>query len=409
MFFGQKRIYLDYASGTPVLKEAREAYLAALEHFGNPGSMHGEGVRAEAILSEAREKVAAHLAVKARDIVFLSGGSEANALALLGSAAQWEKDGIPLHSVHAVVSAIEHASTLACFGELERRGVSVAYLPPNAKGIITQDTLASALTPETRLVSIGLANGEIGIVQPLSALSRVILEHEAAHGTSVTFHTDAGQAPLYRASQPHSLGVDLMTLDAGKMYAPRGVGALFVGERARIAPLILGGGQERALRAGTENVAGVAAFAAALSTLAGERKAEEKRVAAARDVLLTALSKGIPDLVVNGAIEHSLPHILNVSIIGVSTEYLTLALDAEGIAVSTKSACKEGEESRSHVVEALLIRGGEDSWRPAHTLRFSLGRHTTEKDAARAGERVVRIVSRLRTEKSMSRSAKSTS
>ncbi len=296
-----KRIYLDYASATPVLLEAQQAVETAWKLQGNPGSIHAEGVEAMNALKSARATIASELACKPREIVFVSGGTEANNLAILGTARSiaqrrrlWDAkkgdnhdmcNGCVLRGTHWIVSAIEHPSVLECFSEIERLGGTVAFVDPDERGIIRAESVARALQPETVFVSVGWGNGEIGTVAPLSKISQAIRAHEAAHGSTIIFHTDAGQAPLYLAAQPHALGVDLMSLDGAKLYGPRGVGVLFVGNRAELAPLMFGGKQERGLRAGTENVALTAGFAESFTQAARMRGEESKRIGALREKL----------------------------------------------------------------------------------------------------------------------------
>lgn len=373
-----QRIYLDYASATPVCEEAAQAYARAAEVFANPGSIHADGVRARDMLLAARETIAADLGVKAREVIFTSGGTEANNLALLGFARKRLLTGW-LSGTHWIVSSIEHPSVLECFAEFERMGGAVTHIDPDGSGRITPENVAQALRPDTVLVSVGWANSEIGTVQPLSDISRVIRAHEAAQGTTVIFHTDMGQAPLYKHPHVHTLGVDMATLDSGKLYGPRGIGALYLDNRVELAPVVLGGGQERGLRAGTENVALAAGFAAAMQWVGKMRESEAKRLTSLCDMLTDGIVAGVSGAVINGLQRHALPHILNVSLPDTDTEYLTLSLDAAGIAIATKSACRERGDTQSHVVAAL---GGE-SWRASSTLRFSLGRDTSERDIRR--------------------------
>ncbi|MBI5004371.1 cysteine desulfurase [Candidatus Kaiserbacteria bacterium] len=406
-----ERIYLDYASATPVCEAAALAAAKAAATFGNPGSIHAEGVQAKRTLENARESIAAELGCKAHEVVFTSGGTEANNLAILGFARKLVMSGpsgrsdLPglegqtfqnsLAGTHWVVSSIEHPSVLECFVEIERLGGEVAHVDPDIHGIITPEAVSFALRPNTVFVSIGWGNSEIGTIQPLAQTARVIRDFEktryiTSQNSEVTppssrslhnivFHTDAGQASLYQPLQVHSLGVDLLSLDSGKLYGPRGIGALFVGKDVELAPIILGGKQERRLRAGTENVALAAGFAAALTYAASERASESKRLEKLRDHFAREMIAHVSGVAINGSLEHAMPHILNISIPDINSEYVTLALDHEGIALSTKSACREGEASRSHVVEAL---GGEP-WRAQNTLRFSLGRSTNAEDLKR--------------------------
>lgn len=384
MFGRGKRIYFDYASATPVLDEAVAAFEKASSVYGNPGGIHAEALAARRALEEARERVAAHCAVKAREIIFISGLTEANNLAVLGFARAQERVRRTLAGTHWIVSSIEHSSVLECFAEIERMGGEVSHVAPDERGIITPEAVKVQLRGGTVFVSIGWANNEIGVVQPLAAIGRMLKEHEHTTGTPVIFHTDAGQAPLYIAPQPHTLGVDLFTAGSGKLYGPRGIGFLFVSTRlsaqasTTLAPILFGGSQERGLRAGTEEVALAAGCAAALETVAKERDAEAKRLRKLRDECAKDIQRAMPDAGVNGDLKHALPHMLNISIPGINAEYLVLLLDRAGFALSTKSACREGD-AESHVVRALVGSG----WRAQNTVRISLGRTTSKKDLQR--------------------------
>ncbi len=375
MFGRAKRIYLDYASATPVLPEALKAFSDASTEFANPGGIHTEGVAAQRVLARSREQIAAHLGVKAREIVFTSGLTEANDLGIVGFARALERTRRSLKGTHWIVSSIEHSSVLECFSEVERMGGGVSFIEPEASGTIKPENIAALLRPETVFLSAGWGNNEIGVVQPLSAIARKLHAHERAHRTRITFHSDAGQAPLYIPPQAHTLGVDLLALGSGKLYGPRGIGCLYVSTRTTLAPMLFGGGQERGLRPGTEEVALSAGFAKALDLVARERAGESKRLQKLRDELARELVAHIPEILINGDLRHALPHMLNISIPGINTEYLVLLLDRIGIALSTKSACREGEAA-SHVVASL----GGPGWRAKNTLRMSLGRATTKAD-----------------------------
>jgi cysteine desulfurase len=237
-------------------------------------------------------------------------------------------------------------------------------------------------------VSVGWANGEIGTIQPIAKIARVIREHEKARGTAVAFHADAGQAPLYEKTTAHSLGVDMLTLDSAKLYGPHGIGVLYMSNRIQLSKILFGGSQERGLRPGTENVALAAGCAAALRHVASVRASEAPRVRALRDALAETLQRELPGVLINGSPADSLPHILNISIPDVQSEYVTLSLDHAGFAVSTKSACREGEESESHVVKAL---GGEP-WRARNTLRISMGEETSARDITRFAATLASLV-----------------
>lgn len=386
-FFGPTRTYLDHASAPPVLPGAERAVRDAAKYIGNPGGVHEEGVEAMAALDDARARVAALLGVKSREVVFTSGLTESNNLAILGYARQLERTKRTLKDTHWVVSAIEHSSVLDCFGEIERLGGAVSYVEPSERGIIAPESVAAALRPETVFVSVGWANNEIGTIQPLRRIREKLDEHEKTHSSIVILHSDAGQAPLYVASTAHTLGVDLLSLGGNKLYGPHGVGALYMHNRVALARTLFGGPQERRLRPGTENVALARGFAAAYELVARERDTESKRLREIRDDLAAKLERGIPGLIVNGARGEALPHMLNVSIPDIQSEYLTLQLDQAGFAVSTKSACREGEEQESHVVAAL---GGE-AWRARNTIRISLGRGTKPQDIARFADTLIRL------------------
>ncbi|MBI4079631.1 cysteine desulfurase [Candidatus Kaiserbacteria bacterium] len=388
MWFSKRRIYLDCASAPPVLPEASAAMREAEKFFGNAGAIHAEGVEAKKSLESSRSRIAALLGCKARELLFTSGLTEANNLAIVGVARKLEQTRRSLSDTHWLVSAIEHDSVLVSFAEVERMGGSVTYLDPDGRGIVSPETVSRALRPETIFVSIGWANNEIGTIQPLGKIARSIRTFSESQKRRITFHSDAGQAPLYLPTVINSLGVDLLSLGANKLYGPHGVGSLYISNNVTLSPVLFGGKQERGLRAGTESVALAAGFAAAFEIVADERFTETVRLRKLRDEFVGELVARIPSLEINGDLKHALPHMLNVSMPAIQSEYVTLALDHEGIAVSTKSACREGEESRSHVVAAL---GGEQ-WRAENTIRFSLGRDTTSVDIMKTVEALARIV-----------------
>lgn len=385
MWFSRpQRVYLDYASATPVLPEAQKAVMRLMSVFGNPGAIHADGVVAHKALEEAREKVARELACKAREVIFTSGGTEGNNIAILGLARRLLIRGEDLGATHWIVSSIEHPSVLECFAEIERLGGKVTHIDPDARGIISAVAVLAAVKKHTVLVSIGWANHEIGVVQPIRDIALSLKEKHP----DILLHTDAGQASLYLSPQVHTLGIDLVTLDSGKLYGPRGIGALYLSNRVELSSVLFGGGQERGLRPGTENPALAAGFAEAFSIIAKERSEESRRLEKLRDNFAREIVARVSEVVINGDLKRTLPHILNISIPNIQSEYVTLALDARGISISTKSACREGENRRSHVVEAL---DGE-TWHAQNTLRFSLGRDTNQRDLARAVDELVGIL-----------------
>jgi cysteine desulfurase len=381
--FGGTRIYLDYASATPAHPKALAAMRRVDGLYANPGGLHADSVEAKKSLQHSRERIASELGCKAREILFTSGLTEGNTLAIVGAARHLSDARRTLSGTHWLVSSIEHSSVLECFAEVERMGGTVTHLEPEESGLIKPEKVAAALKKETVFVSVGWGNNELGVVQPLSNIARVIRAYERKHKTAVLFHSDAGQAPLYISPQVHTLGVDLFALGSGKLYGPRGVGCLYTSTRAQLAPVTFGGGQERGLRPGTEDVALAAGFAEALALASSERAAESKRLQGLRDELARELIAHQKDIIVNGDLRRALPHMLNISVPGgKSGEYLALRFDHFGVSLSTKSACKEGEAA-SHVVQAL----GGPEWRAKNTLRFSLGAATTAKDI----KQVIRI------------------
>ena len=396
MWWETKRIYLDYASSTLPLKEAISAMREVEGLIGNSGGIHTEAVKAKEVLEDARDKVALELGAKSREVVFTSGLTEAINLAVLGFARHLAKSYLAnywisrtwpnLMETHWIVSSIEHSAVLESFAEIERLGGTVTHIDPDERGIFSVETVLRAIRPETVFISIGWANNEIGVVQPIRDISRAVKEKNP----KIVFHSDAGQAPLYLSPQVHTLGVDLMSFGSNKLYGPHGVGALYVGTNVELAPIILGGGQERGLRSGTENVALAAGFAKAFEIVGRERKEESVRLEGLRGEIARELAALVPAVIFNTDLKRSLPHILNISIPGIQSEYIALSLDRHGIAVSTKSACAEGGAKQSHVVAVL---GGEP-WRAENTLRFSLGRDTTEKELSKTASILAKILMR---------------
>ncbi len=379
MFGFKRRIYLDYASATPIVPAALKAYFHAAQTFANPGAIHAEGVMAQRMLTDSRERIAAHLGCKARELIFTSGLTEANMIAIVGTARALELRNRSLQNTHWIVSSIEHSSVLQSFVEIERMGGTVSHVDPESNGIVTVERIVNTLRPNTVFASVGWGNNEIGTIQPISKIARTLRSYGKVNNSQILFHCDAGQAPLYRASHVHTLGVDMFALGSGKLYGPRGIGCLYLSNRSNVAPISFGGGQERGLRPGTEDHALAVGFAEAFDIITRERELEANRLLKLRNTFMREILARIRNVVINGDLAHAMPHILNISIPGErSGEYLVLALDHAGVALSTKSACREGE-ARSHVVETL----GGDPWRAQNTLRFSLGRDTTERDLRR--------------------------
>ena len=371
----QRRIYLDYASATPLRLEV----LRAMGPFwsanaGNPGALHAEGVVAKRAVDKARESIARILHAHTPEIIFTGSGTEANNLGIFGVIAAHERMGIPLSSMHLITGATEHDSVLNCFHELHRRGAMVSIIAPDAEGTIPTEEILRTITPRTILISLQAANHEIGIIQHISQLAKGVRDVRESQGSPLPFlHTDASQAAGLLNVAVDRLQVDLMTLDAQKIYGPKGVGALYIRQGVTIAPLYFGGGQERGLRPGTENVPLIVGFAKAFELTVKERDREWKRLLKLQELFLRLLEREVPQALLNGGMENRLPSNLNISLPGHSAEMLALSLDAKGFAVTTKSACSEALGEESAVV--LAVTG--DSARAKSSLRFSFGKETT--------------------------------
>lgn len=383
----KRMIYMDNASTTPVRKEvilAMKPYWA--ESFGNPGSITKIGVKARLAVEEARLSIALGLSRRPNEVVFTSGGTESNNLAILGVVADLEKKGKKFSDLHFITTNIEHSSITECFKELERRGAKVDYLKVRENGIVDPLDLRKIIKPNTVLISVGYANNEIGTVQPVKDIAR---EVRHARKTNIIFknknqeelsqypyfHTDASQAGLYLNLNVNELGVDLMTLDAQKMFGPKGVGILFVKAGMEISPIIFGGGQEKGLRSGTENVPLIVGQEKAFTLARKDFEKKAKKIKLIRDYFWKKIQKEIPDVTLNGDLENRLPNNLNISIPGIDSEFTILCLDEASIICSTRSACSHDEDG-SFVVRAL----GKNDDQVKSTLRFSLGEDITKKD-----------------------------
>ncbi|HEX3463428.1 MAG TPA: cysteine desulfurase family protein [Candidatus Elarobacter sp.] len=376
------RIYLDNAATTPVRAEVVEAMVPLLGGGYNPSSLHAEGRAARAAVDAARETVARVLGAAPREIVFTGGGSESDVLAIAGAARAAASCGR-----HVVTTAIEHHAVLHAVDVLERDGWRVTRLPVDRDGRVDPEVFAAALTPQTTLASVMLANNEIGVIQPVARLAAIARER------GVLFHTDAVQTAGWLPLGVDALGVDLLSLSAHKFHGPKGVGVLYVRRGTPLEPLIVGGGQEHGLRAGTENVAGIAGFATALALAEAERPAAAVRVAALRDRLQAGILAAVPDALINGAGAPRLPGNLSVAFPDTPSDALLIRLDLEGIAASAGSACAAGSLEPSHVVAAL----GIPERHRTGVIRFSLGRATTEAEIEEVLGRLPAVLVSVRT------------
>lgn len=380
------RVYLDYNATTPVDPAVLEAMLPYFtEQFGNAGSVHSPGQRARAGLDAARDSVAALLGAKPSEIVFTSGGTEADNLAIFGVVASSEKQ-----RKHVIASAIDHHAVLDSCHELERQGVAVTIVPvgrgPGHEGIVDPEEIRRALRPETVLISVMHANNELGTIQPIEAIGRIAAE------AGVRFHCDAVQSAGKLPLDVKRLGVDLLSISAHKFCGPKGVGALYVRSGTPLGPRFYGGHAERDRRPGTENIPGIVGLGKA-AEVAGRLLAQDAaRIGALRDRLETALVERIPAARVNGDRVYRVPNTSNIVFPGAGGEALLIALDLEGIACSTGAACSSGSTEPSHVLTAIGL--SRDDGRSS--LRFSLGRPTTSAEIDRAVEVVPEVVKRLR-------------
>jgi cysteine desulfurase len=392
-----QRIYLDYASLTPIdPRVVAEMEKYSTDAYANPSSLYREGVAAKKALDDARMRAAAFIGAHPDEIIFTSGGTEANNLGIIGAVEALREQGVEYKDMHVVASVIEHSSVRECLNYLNSREVETTAIGVDQKGIINLNELRESIRPNTVIVSVMTVNNEMGSIQPIRDIAKVIRQARRVQGETgpfnfqsgvqyPLFHTDAAQAALFNELNVEKLGVDLMTLDGSKIYGPRGIGLLYRKRGIPIATLIHGGGQESGLRSGTEPLPQIAGFALALDLVTIERKKETARIGELRGLFigkLQALGKGI---MVHGGSDNQSPHIVNISIPRIDSELLLLRLDAAGIACSTKSSCLR-DEDESYVLKAI----GADS---KTSLRFSFGRSTTADDIKKAIEVISALLS----------------
>ncbi len=374
-------VYLDYAATTPVDPRVLEAMLPYFSaHPGNASSMHAFGQEARAAVDRARVEVASLLGARPGEIVFTSGATEADNLAVVGVALAPSARGR-----HVITSAIEHHAILEACEFLQPRGYEVTVVPVGASGIVDPDDVRRAVRPDTALISIMAANNEIGTLQPVADIGAIAREH------GVPFHSDATQWVGALSARVDDLRVDLLSLSGHKRYGPKGVGALYVRTGTPLVPLQRGGGHERGRRGGTENVPGIVGLGAALRIAGGEMEDEGERLAALRDCLIGGMLE-IPGVALNGDPVRRLPNNVNLSIEGTDSQSLVIALDLRGVAVSAGSACSSGTLEASHVLTAL----GVPAERAMSAVRLTLGRPTTAADVDQAVDALRTVVTQLR-------------
>jgi cysteine desulfurase len=377
-----KRIYMDHSATTPVAPEVLEAMLPYFsERFGNASSLHSFGVEAKEALEASREKVAALLGAKPEEIIFTSGGTESDNLALKGIAYRNQEKG-----KHIITTSIEHPAVLETCRKLQKDGFDVTYLPVTDEGLVDPAALESAIRPDTVLISVMHANNEVGTIQPLQEIGCLAAEKD------IYFHTDAVQSVGKIPADVDDLGVDLLSLSAHKLYGPKGIGALYVRKGTKLESIIKGGGHERALRSGTENITGIVGLARAADLAQETMAAEGERLTRLRNRLSSMVLEKVKDTWINGSMTRRLPGNLNFSFKFVEGESLLLFLDSKGIAVSTGSACSSHKLERSHVLLALGLKPEE-----CHgSLRITMGRSNTEEEVDFVAECIIEAVERFR-------------
>ena len=377
------RVYFDYNATTPLAPEVIEAVsTASRDLFGNASSVHHYGQQAKSAIDEARSAIASLINGDPSEIVFTSGGTESDNFAIRGAAEALEATG----RRHLIASAIEHEAVLNTLKALARRGSKTTLVPVDQTGIVSADRVREAISRETSVVSVMHANNEIGTIQPIAAIAAVAHEHGAL------MHTDAVQSAAKIPVDVRALGVDLLSLSAHKFNGPKGVGVLWIKRGTRMLPILTGGKHERNRRAGTENVPAIVGLGVAARLAAGKLETEAARLAALRDQLEQGILASVPGTVVNGDRQARVPNTTNISFERVEAESLLIALDLEGIAVSTGSACSSGTLDPSHVLRAM----GLSTHRTQNSLRFSLGQFSTEAEVQRVLDVLPRLVEKLR-------------
>ncbi len=377
-----RQVYLDYSATTPVKEEVLSTMLPYFtEKFGNPSSLYSIGLESKGAVDTARTQVADLIHADSGEIFFTAGGSEADNWAIAGVAEKLKEKG-----KHIITSRIEHHAILHTCEHLEKQGFKVTYLDVETDGTIKPETLEAAITDDTILITLMMVNNEVGTVEPIKELAAIAKKH------NILFHTDAVQALGNVKIDVKELGVDMMSLSSHKIYGPKGTGALYIRKGLRIPNFVYGGGQEMGRRAGTENLPGIVGFGKA-AELAGQNFEEHvKHCSELRDYLVEQIQKNIPDVTVNGTMEHRHPGNANITFQYIEGESILLLLDMHGVAISTGSACSSKSLKPSHVLEALgvpveMIHG---------TVRFTTGDFTTKEDIDYAVTCLTEIVSKLR-------------
>ena len=383
-----RKVYLDHCATSPLEPRVLAAMMPYLtETYGNASSIHSFGQQARSAVDKARRQVASLIGASANEVVFTSGGTEANNLAIQGIC-----EASASHGRHIITSAIEHPSVRGPLEELEKRGWEITRVAVSDGGIVRIEDISAAIRADTVLISLMLANNEIGTIQPVADIGALIRENRGAGQNRVRFHTDAVQAAGRIPIDVEALGVDLLTVSAHKLYGPKGIGALFIRRGVRVLPQQIGGHQERERRAGTESVANIVGFGAAAELASKEMFDRNEHVRRLRDRFETEVAKQIDDISFNGESDQRASHVSNISFRFIEAEGLLIHLDLQGVAVSTGSACSSGTLEPSPVIRALgrneeLVRGA---------IRFSFGKDNTDEDVDYVLEVLPRAVESLR-------------
>ncbi|ATL40358.1 cysteine desulfurase family protein [Bacillus velezensis] len=377
-----ERIYLDHAATSPmderVLEEMKPHFFGS---FGNPSSIHSFGRESRKWVDEARADIAREISAKEQEIIFTSGGTEADNLAIFGTAAARKNEG-----KHIITTAIEHHAVLHACEKLEEDGFEVTYLIPGPSGRISANQVKEALRDDTILVTVMYGNNEVGTIQPIDEIGELLSGHQAY------FHTDAVQAFGYMPIDVKKSRIDMLSVSGHKLNGPKGTGFLYVNQEVKLSPILLGGEQERKRRAGTENVPGIAGLREAVVLSNREREEKTAKYKEFKNIIMTTLEKSGVTAEVNGDAEKCLPHILNLYFPGVPVEALLVNLDMEGIAVSSGSACTAGSVLPSHVLTAMF---GSESGRLTSSIRLSFGLGNTAEQIETAAEKLAAVVKRL--------------
>ena len=373
-------IYLDHAATTPIHPQVIEAMKTAMETIGNPSSIHSYGREARKTLDESRETLATLINAQFSEIVFTSGGTEANNFAIIGIAKANKNRG-----KHIITTSFEHHAVLNPCEYLEKEGFEVTYLAPDENGIVSVTKVKEALRDDTILVSIMYANNEVGTIQPIQEIGELLADHPAY------FHTDAVQAFGTQKIDVKKLGVDLLTITAHKINGPKGIGCLYIKDGTRIQPILFGGEQERKRRAGTENLPGVVGFKEAALIANDSLEENNQKYKELKTIFTQKLQEKI-DVLINGSFEQAVPHIVNISFPKTDVESMLVNLDMKNIAASSGSACTAGSLEPSHVLVAMF---GSDSERVQNSIRFSFGLGNTKEQVILAAEAIIEIVQRF--------------